>query len=50
MERAAIQIVKKFQDAGYEAYFAGGSVRDMLMERDPVDYDIATSAEPNEIG
>jgi len=31
------------------AYFAGGSVRDFLMEREPVDYDIATSATPDEI-
>ena len=49
MERTAIQIVKKLQDAGYEAYFAGGSVRDLLMEQEPVDYDIATSAKPDEI-
>ena len=47
MENTAIQIVKKFQEAGYEAYFAGGSVRDMLMEKEPQDYDIATSANIN---
>ena len=49
MENTAIQIVKTFQDAGHEAYFAGGSVRDLLMEREPQDYDIATSATPDEI-
>ena len=49
MQKTAIQIVKKFQEAGYEAYFAGGSVRDMLMEKEPMDYDIATSATPDEI-
>lgn len=49
MENTAIQIVKKFQKAGYEAYFAGGSVRDTLMGREPTDYDIATSALPDEI-
>jgi len=49
MEKTAIKIVKTFQDAGHEAYFAGGSVRDMLMGNDPTDYDIATSAEPDEI-
>lgn len=49
MENTAIQIVKKFQAAGFEAYFAGGSVRDMLMEREPEDIDIATSAKPDEI-
>jgi poly(A) polymerase len=49
MFKTAIHIVKKFQKAGYEAYFAGGSVRDMLMGREPQDYDIATSAKPDEI-
>jgi len=49
MLKTAIQIVKKFQKAGYEAYFAGGSVRDFLMGIEPQDYDIATSALPNEI-
>ncbi|MBU0727145.1 CCA tRNA nucleotidyltransferase [Patescibacteria group bacterium] len=49
MEKTAIKIVKAFQDAGFEAYFAGGSVRDMLMGNEPTDYDIATSAKPDEI-
>lgn len=49
MESTAIQIVKTFQEAGYEAYFAGGSVRDLLMGHQPQDYDIATSAHPDEI-
>ena len=49
MEKTAIQIIKTFQEAGHEAYFAGGSVRDMLMEKEPEDYDIATSAKPDEI-
>jgi len=49
MEKTAIKIVKTFQDAGYEAYFAGGSVRDLLMGQAPKDYDIATSAKPDEI-
>ncbi|MDH5596902.1 MAG: CCA tRNA nucleotidyltransferase, partial [Candidatus Peregrinibacteria bacterium] len=49
MENTAIKIIETFQKAGHEAYFAGGSVRDLLMEKDPSDYDIATSAEPDEI-
>lgn len=49
MEKTAIKIVEKLQKAGHEAYFAGGSVRDMLMEKEPKDYDIATSAKPDEI-
>jgi poly(A) polymerase len=49
MLKTAVSIVKKLQKAGYQAYFAGGSVRDMLMGREPQDYDIATSAKPEEI-
>lgn len=49
MEKTAINIVKKLKEAGYEAYFAGGSVRDLLMEHEANDYDIATSAKPDEI-
>ena len=49
MEKTAIKIVKAFQKAGFEAYFAGGSVRDLLMGNDPKDYDIATNAKPDEI-
>jgi poly(A) polymerase len=49
MLKTAVSIVQKFQKAGYLAYFAGGSVRDMLMGKEPQDYDIATSAKPEEI-
>jgi len=49
MKNAAIEIVKTLQDAGHTAYWAGGCVRDFLMGRHPKDYDIATSAKPDEI-
>lgn len=49
MHATAIQIVKTLQKAGYQAYFAGGCVRDMLLKKEPKDYDIATSARPEEI-
>lgn len=49
MENTAIKICETFQKAGHEAYFAGGSVRDLLMGQQPKDYDIATSATPDEI-
>lgn len=49
MHHAATQIVKTLQKAGHQAYFAGGSVRDMLLKKEPKDYDIATSALPDEI-
>lgn len=42
-------VLKIIRDAGYEGYLVGGSVRDMIIGRDTVDYDICTSAHPNEI-
>jgi poly(A) polymerase len=45
----AIAIVQRLREAGHEAYFAGGSVRDMLLGQPPDDYDIATAAHPEEI-
>jgi poly(A) polymerase len=45
----AVAVVERLQEAGHEAYFAGGSVRDMLLGKDPDDYDIATAARPEEI-
>lgn len=49
METAAIQIVRTLKEAGHEALFAGGCVRDQLRGVTPKDYDIATSARPDEI-
>src|SRR5262245_14646759 len=46
---AAIEIVFELRTHGHEAYFVGGCVRDMVMEIEPADYDIATSAHPEEI-
>ena len=42
-------IVKALNDAGYEALFVGGVVRDMLMGLEPKDYDLGTSATPEEV-
>ncbi|WP_279038120.1 CCA tRNA nucleotidyltransferase [Lactobacillus taiwanensis] len=46
---AALPVLKKINEAGYEAYFVGGSVRDLLLKRHIHDVDIATSAYPAEI-
>src|SRR5262245_1467767 len=46
---SAIDIVKELRRHGHEAYFVGGCVRDMVMEIEPADYDIATSAHPEEV-
>ncbi|MCD5001097.1 CCA tRNA nucleotidyltransferase [Enterococcus saccharolyticus] len=45
----ALPILKKIEQAGYEAYFVGGSVRDVLLNQPIHDVDIATSAFPAEI-
>jgi poly(A) polymerase len=42
-------IVRKLVESGYEAYIVGGAVRDLLLGCEPKDYDIATSATPEEI-
>ncbi len=44
---AALGIVERLRAAGYEAYLAGGCVRDLLLGREPKDYDVATSATPD---
>jgi poly(A) polymerase len=44
---AALKILETLSAAGYEAYLAGGCVRDLLLGRDPEDYDVATSATPD---
>lgn len=48
-ESGAFEVVKNLQVAGYEAYIAGGAVRDFILERPVHDIDIATSARPDEI-
>src|ERR1043165_8988547 len=45
----ATDIVKELRRHGHEAYFVGGCVRDMVMQIEPADYDIATSARPEQI-
>ena len=45
----AIQILRRLKDARFEAYLVGGGVRDLLVDLKPKDFDIATSAMPNEV-
>ena len=45
----ADRVVRKLTRAGYKAYLVGGCVRDLLVGRTPKDFDVATSATPNEI-
>ncbi len=44
---AALRIVESLRAEGHQAYFAGGCVRDLLLGRTPLDYDVATSATPD---
>ena len=44
---AALRIIETLRAKGYEAYLAGGCVRDLLLGREPADYDVATSATPD---
>ena len=45
----AIAIIKRLREEGYEAYLAGGCVRDTLLGKPPQDYDIATAAKPEAV-
>jgi poly(A) polymerase len=44
---AALQIIARLRDQGHQAYLAGGCVRDLLLDRVPKDFDVATSATPD---
>ncbi len=48
MEKGAAKVVKKLLDAGYAAYAVGGCVRDALLGKQPNDWDICSSALPEE--
>ncbi len=47
--RAALSVARRLREAGHQAYFAGGCVRDLLLGVAPKDYDVATSATPDEV-
>ncbi len=47
-ERAA-RVVRRLREQSYQAYLVGGCVRDLLLEREPADYDVATDAQPDTV-
>ena len=49
LTRQTDEVLDMLHEAGYKAYIVGGCVRDMLMGKEPEDYDITTSARPEEI-
>ena len=46
---AALKVLNRLSNAGYQAYLVGGSVRDLLLGREPKDFDVATNAHPEQI-
>jgi poly(A) polymerase len=49
MRDFAKSIVETLRQHGFQAYFAGGCVRDLLLQRQPKDYDVATNATPRQV-
>src|SRR5262245_22294735 len=49
LRNTATEIVRRLRSAGFEAYWVGGCVRDMLLGREPIDYDVSSSARPEQI-
>ena len=45
----ALKIIKRLRHAGFNAYVVGGAVRDLLLDKKPKDFDIATDAHPRQI-
>src|SRR5712692_574518 len=47
--QAATEIVRQLRQEGFQAYLVGGCVRDLVMGREPKDYDVATDATPEQV-
>jgi poly(A) polymerase len=46
---AAISVIRTLREHGHQAYLVGGCVRDLLLGREPADYDVSTDATPREV-
>lgn len=44
-----VGLCRRLRDSGHEAHLVGGGIRDLLLERKPADFDVATSARPEEV-
>ena len=49
ISEAALRVLYRLLHAGYEAYLVGGGVRDLLLGREPKDFDVATNARPEQV-
>lgn len=45
----ALKVLNRLDEAGFDAYVVGGGVRDLLLGHEPKDFDVATSASPEEV-
>ncbi len=46
---AALKVLYRLKDAGYQGYLVGGCVRDLMLGREPKDFDVATNATPEQV-
>ncbi len=46
---SAVKVLYTLKDAGFQAFLVGGGVRDMLLGREPKDFDVATDAHPEQV-
>ena len=46
---SALKVLYRLKDAGYQGFLVGGCVRDLLIGREPKDFDVATDASPEEV-
>jgi len=49
LDRDAVKVIARLRAVGHKAYFVGGCVRDLLLDRTPKDFDLATDAHPGEV-
>lgn len=49
IDKDALHVIHRLREAGFSAYLVGGSVRDLLLGKSPKDYDISTSAKPEQV-
>jgi poly(A) polymerase len=49
ISKSALKVLYRLKESGYQAFLVGGSVRDLLLNRRPKDFDVATDASPEEV-
>ncbi|HQT81276.1 MAG: polynucleotide adenylyltransferase PcnB [Ferrovum sp. 37-45-19] len=49
ISQCALSVIKQLQESGHQAYIVGGAVRDLLLQQTPKDFDVATSATPEQV-